>query len=100
MIIGGTTPTLEFGLPFEADMLAASFVTIQQNQTTIFEKPLEACEYEGRTLKAKLTQEETLMLSCDSKAEIRLVVKTLGGDRLETHPIVESVINTSKEGVI
>ena len=100
MIIRGTTPTMTFGLPFEAEMIATGFVTVQQNDVTVIEKPLSACDCNGKTLSAQFTQEETLMLSADSKAEIRIVVKTMGGDRLESYSIFERVEDTSKDGVI
>ncbi len=100
MIIRGTTPTMIFGLPFKAELLATAYVTVQQNDTTIFEKQLSDCTCDDELLSVKLTQEDTLSLSSDSKAKIRLVVKTLGGDRLESFPVIESVEDTSKEGVI
>lgn len=100
MIIRGTTPTLKFGLPFETNMIAVGFVTVRQNESTIFEKPLSACQCDGCTLTAKLTQEETLKLESELNAEIRLVVKTAGGDRLESYPVCVGVSDTSKEGVI
>lgn len=100
MIIRGTTPTLEFGLPFDTEMIDIGYVTVQQNKTTIIEKPLSICECEGNVLSAKLTQEDTLKLSSFSNAEIRLVVKTIGGERIESFEIIKRVKDTSKEGVI
>lgn len=99
-IIRGTTPTVTFGLPFEANMIATGFVTVQQMGVTVIEKPLESCECDGRTIAAKFTQEDTLKLEADCNAEIRIVVKTLGGERLESNPIYEKVYDTSKDGVI
>ena len=101
MIIRGTTPTMTFSLQFDAEMLENGFVTVQQNKNTVIEKPVSACECDGNTISAKFTQEETLALSSDSNAEIRLVVKTVDGERLETlQPFVLKVVDTSKEGVI
>ena len=100
MIIRGTTPTMTFGLPFDTEQLEVGFVTVQQNGTTIFEKPLDACNCDGKTVTARFEQEDTLKLASDGSAEIRLVVKTVGGERLETKPTIKRVINTSKEGVI
>lgn len=100
MIIRGTTPTMTFALPFDTAMIALGYVTVQQNGITVFEKPVSACECDGSTLSAKLAQEDTLKLASDSNAEIRLVVKTLGGERLESFKIIERVTDTSKEGVI
>ena len=100
MIIRGTTPTLSFGLPFNADQIAVGFVTVQQNGVNVFEKPLSDCNCSGKTVSTRFTQEETLSLQCDSNAEIRLVVRTVEDERLETNPVIKRVFNTSKEGVI
>jgi hypothetical protein len=100
MIIRGTTPIMSFGLPFNTERLEVGFVTVQQNGITIFEKSLSACDCDGKTVTARFAQEDTLQLVSDCGAEIRLVVKTVDGERLETKPIVKRVINTSKEGVI
>lgn len=100
MIIRGTTPTLNFGLPFEVDMIEIGYVTVQQMDTTVIEKPLSDCECAERVLSAKLTQEETLRLQADYNAEIRIVAKTKGSERLESLPIFERVQDTSKDEVI
>ena len=100
MIIRGTTPTMTFGLPLETDLFALGYVTIQQDGETVIEKELSNCECDGKTVSAKFTQEETLRLTADKTVEIRLVVKTLGGDRLESKPILDKVFETSKNEVI
>ena len=100
MIIRGTTPTIKFGLPFDSGLLETGFVIVKQNDVTVIEKELSDCECGGKTLSAKLTQEDTLNLSSDLNAEINIVVKTQGGDRLESNTIIQRVKDTSKEGVI
>lgn len=101
MIIRGTTPTLTFGVPFDTEMVDVGYVVVQQNKKTVIEKPTTACNCEGNTISAKLTQEETLCLASGTDAEISVVVKTLGGERLESRrPIVVPVADTTKEGVI
>lgn len=100
MIIRGTTPTMTFGLPFKADVIETGFVIVRQNETAIIEKPLSDCDCNETSLSAKFTQEETLRLSAARNAEIRIVLKTLGGERHESKPICERVEDTSKDGVI
>ena len=39
-MIRGTTPTLEFALPFEVDLIAEAYVTISQNQSVVIDKSL------------------------------------------------------------
>lgn len=99
-IVRGTTPTLTFGLPFEASTIATGFVTVQQNNKTLIDKPLADCVCNDKDLSVTLTQKETLGLSCCYYAEVALVVKTKGDERLETKPIKVKVVDTSKEGVI
>ena len=36
-MIRGTTPTLEFTLPFEVDLIAEAYVTISQNQSVVID---------------------------------------------------------------
>lgn len=100
MIIRGTTPTMSFELPFESSIVETGFVVIKQNGVAVIEKKFSDCECGGMKVSAKFTQEETLKLVADKKAEINLVVKTLGGDRLESRSFFESIEDTSKEGVI
>lgn len=100
MIIRGTTPTMSFSLPFNTDQIEVGFVTVQQNGSTVFEKPTSECNCAGNTVSAKFSQEDTLALTSGTNAEIRLVVKTVEDERLETKPVIKRVINTSKEGVI
>lgn len=100
VIIRGTTPTMSFGLKFDTDQIDVGYVTVQQGGITVFEKPTSACNCAGRTVSARFEQEDTLALSAGINAEIRLVVKTVDGERLETKPVIKRVVNTSKEGVI
>ena len=100
MIIRGTTPNMTFKLPFNADMLDTGYVVIQQNKQTVIEKKLIECECGETTVTAKLTQEETLKLTTKVNAVINIVVKTLGGERVESLPIYERVEETSKNEVI
>lgn len=99
-IVRGTTPTVSFGLPFSADLIATGFVTVMQREEPVIEKELSACDCNGNTLSTKFSQEDTLALEIGSLAKIRLVVKTQGGDRLETKDFVVRVSDTHKDEVI
>lgn len=61
-MIRGTTPTLEFALPFEVDLIAEAYVTISQNQSVVIDKSLSELTCAGKTLTVKLSQEDTLKL--------------------------------------
>ena len=99
-IVRGTTPTLSFGLPFSQDLIETGFVTVKQRDEVIIEKEISECDCSGDVLAARLTQEDTLALETGSHAKIRLIVKTTGGDRLETKDIVARVSDTHKDEVI
>lgn len=99
-IVRGTTPTISFGLPFSTDLLDTGFVTVKQREEVIIEKELSVCECSGNTLTARLAQADTLALEVGTHAKIRLVVKTTGGDRLETKDFVVRVSDTCKDEVI
>lgn len=99
-IIRGTTPTLSFGLPFSTDLLSTGFVILKQGNGISIEKNLSVCSCEGNTLTAKFTQEDTLALEVGIHAKARLVVKTSGGDRLESKDFVVRVGETHKGEVI
>lgn len=96
----GTTPTLEFVLPFDTAGLAEVYVTIAQGGKTKAEKTLEDCTAQKCLLSTKLTQEETLSLEADRMVEIQLRVKTAAGDALASNVIRENAERILKDGVI
>ena len=99
-MIRGTTPLLEFTLPFDVEGLAEVWVTFAQNKKEILTKELCDCEKNGRKLSVHLTQEETLKLTCNCKTEIQLRVKTAAGDALVSEIIKEDTERILKEGAI
>lgn len=100
MIIRGTTPTLEFVIPFATDMLAEAYVTLTQDGTVLVDKPLDECHCDGDQLSVKLTQEETLKLQCDCITEIQIRAKTLGGEAIASQIIRVQTGRILKDGVI
>lgn len=99
-MIRGTTPTLEFELPFPADRLSEVWMTIAQNKKVIIDKPRQELELNGNTIIARLTQEETLKLSDSTVSEIQLRVKPIEGGSLATDIIKVSTGRILKDGVI
>lgn len=59
-MIRGTTPTLEFTLPFDTSLIAEMYVTIAQGEKTVLEKTLSDCSCSGTSVSLALTQEDTL----------------------------------------
>lgn len=99
-IVRGTTPPIIYTLPFPVDGIDVGFLVVKQGQIVVIERNLSECICEGNTVTAKLTQAETLALESNCNAEIRLVVKTVDGDRLETIGDIVVVSDTSKNEVI
>ena len=99
-MIRGTTPTLEFTIPFDTDLLAEVWVTLSQNNEILIDKHLEDCSREGNLISVKLTQEETLELDCDCITEIQLRVKTREGEALASDIMTVDTHRILKEGVI
>lgn len=99
-MIRGTTPTLEFILPFATSILSEAYVTLSQNGTIVLDKKLEDCKCEEKKLSVRLTQEETLKLDCDCKTEIQIRAKTEEGDAVASNIITVATDRILKDGVI
>lgn len=99
-MIRGTTPTLEFTLPFDTSLLAEAYVTFAQNKEVILDKKLSECQCVENTLIVKLTQEETLKLKCDCLVEMQIRAKDLNENAIASDIMVESPNRILKEGVI
>ena len=76
----GSTPTLVFNLPIEADQLETAYVTVVQLGRPIIDKPLAECEADGTALRVRLTQEETLKMIDKTQAKVQFRGKTITGD--------------------
>lgn len=99
-MIRGTTPTLEFIIPFDTGQLAEAFVSLSQNETVIIDKALTECQCNGDKLIVRLTQEETLKLECDIVTEIQIRARTLEGEAIASQIIKVNTERILKDGVI
>ena len=101
-MIRGTTPTLEFTLPFDTSLIAEMYATIAQDGKTVMEKALSDCSCSGTSVSMTLTQEDTLGLQQQprSLAEIQIRVLTTAGDALASDIMRVYVGRILKEGVI
>jgi hypothetical protein len=99
-MIRGTTPKLEFTLPFEVATLTDCYVTLAQNDTVLVEKCMTDCQCDGKTLVARLTQEETLKLDCDCNTEIQIRAKTTMGEAIASDIFMVDTGRILKDGVI
>lgn len=99
-MIRGTTPTLEFILPFSTDLLAEAWVTLSQNRAVVLNKQLEDLRADEKKLFLKLTQQETLQLTAGTVTEIQIRCRTNDGDALASDIISVSTDRILKDGVI
>lgn len=99
-MIRGTTPTMEFIIPFDTGQLAEAFVTLSQNEAVVIDKALEECQCDANKLSVRLTQEETLKLQCNFMTEIQIRAKTLEGEAIASQIIKVNTERILKDGVI
>ncbi len=86
----GTTPTHTFTLPFDTSLIKEVMVIYAQDDTEVFHKSTDECVMNGRTVKTKLTQIETLSLSNERPVQIQLRMLTYDGDAIKTKPRIVS----------
>lgn len=105
-MIRGTTPTLQFNLPFMASLIKSAQVLISyvdNYKEVVIEKKLEDCVLGETSISTELTQEETLAFPAPITAEVQLrVVITQGGKdlALATNIYKVKVKKLLKDGVL
>ena len=102
-MIRGTTPTLQFNLPFEASIIKSAEITIKyvdDFKKVLITKNLEDCKLGDRYISTVLTQEETLQLPAPSTVLVQLRIMATDGTILATEPQSVKVKKLLAEGVI
>lgn len=99
-MIRGTTPTLEFTVPFDTSILAEAWVILSQKDKVVLYKQLKDCTCNERKLIVHLTQEETLLLDCKCITEIQIRARTLEGEALASDIMTADTGRILKDGVI
>lgn len=100
MIIRGTTPKLEFILPFNADQLESIFVTLVQSDGVVIEKVKKDIICEGNKISFRMTQSDTLKLKAEETVEIQIRAKTVDGEAIASCIINERASRILKDGEI
>ena len=96
----GTTPTHTFTIPFDVENVADALIVYAQGDKEVLRKTVRHCHMEGNTLSVDLTQEETLLFSCKSKAQIQVKVRTGGGSVLVSEILTMDVEKCLSDEVI
>lgn len=95
----GTTPTLNFQLPFEVSQITKLNIAFSQDNTVVLEKALSDVTREGRKITVKLSEMETLSLNDKKGLEIQLRV-AVGSIKMASPIIKTTVERILKEGVL
>ncbi len=105
-MIRGTTPTLQFNLPFLASLIKSAQILISyvdNLKEVVIEKKLEDCELGEKTISTNLTQEETLAFPAPTIAEVQLRVVINEGEKdiaMATDVYKVKVKKLLKDGVL
>lgn len=99
-MIRGTTPTLEFNLPFDVSDIAAGYITFSQYGQPVFEKELKDAVCVGTLITLKLSQEDKLKLLAGTRTYIQLRVRLVTGDAMASKIMTVRTDMILKDGVI
>ncbi|MBQ0113533.1 MAG: hypothetical protein KBT03_10415 [Bacteroidales bacterium] len=98
----GTTATIEIIIPDDINVAEAEtmYVTVGQSDIPVIERSIEQLMIEGQTVRANLTQEETLALNHKINASIQIRLKLANGGAFASQKKTVDVKDVIKEGVI
>ena len=96
----GTTPILQFNLPFSVSNISVMYITAKQYDVVVLEKDLSDCIVDDTSVSLKLTQEETLKLQQNRRISLQIRVRTHDGTALASQKFECDVKDILREGVI
>lgn len=97
-MIRGTTPVLQFNLPFNAEGIDVLFISFMQNGNLVFEKNKEDCELHSNMISCQLSQTDTLQFN-KGTVEIQIRIRK-GKEALASNIITADVGRILKDGQI
>lgn len=96
----GTTPTLEFVLPFNTDLLENILMTVAQKNVPIINKTIADATLSENTVTIQLSQADTLKLNNKYDAHVQLRVRTKNDEAMASDIFRVAVSQILKDGVI
>lgn len=99
-MVRGTTPTLNFGIPFNTELIDAVYITFCQEGRTVLEKDINSIEMSNKELTVRLSQQDTLSFNDNSYVELQIRIKNRDGSAYSSKIIVVSVERILKDGEI
>lgn len=98
-MIRGTTPVLQFNLPFNAEGIDVLFISFMQNGNLVFEKNKADCEMHSNMISCQLSQADTLQFNDKGTVEIQIRIRK-GEEALASNIITADVGRILKDGQI
>ena len=99
-MVRGTTPTLEFIMPINTNLIEVGYITFHQGRDVVLEKTLEDCIVSETMISLPLTQAETLKFDHNADVEIQIRVKTTDGKARASQIINTHASRILKDGEI
>ena len=99
-MIRGTTPTHEFKVPFNKDMIKTVKIIYCQNDKTIFCKNTEDCTIEDGIISVTLTQEDTFACKLGAFVDIQVRILTDRDEALSSNIMHDTVYKSLDDEVL
>ena len=98
----GTTPTLTFTTPYEADIIESGFITFQQRQVNVLDVALSdpSVTVADNSISITLTQEQTLSFSTAAPCEAQIRAILASGKAVASNIVDIPVCAILKDGEI
>ena len=99
-MIRGTTPDLEFKLPFNTDVIESVWITFSQFNKELLTLDKASCAFKDDVITTRLTQEQTLLFTENAYVEIQLRVLTKDGTAIASNIMRSPNQRILKGGII
>lgn len=99
-MIRGTTPTHEFSVPFNKEMIKTVKIIYCQNDSQIFCKETADCTIEDGLISVTLTQEDTFACKLGAFVDIQLRVLTVKDEALSSNIMHDPVYKSLDDEVL
>ena len=97
-MIRGTTPRLDFKVPFDPSTAKRIWITFSQGGKEVFTVEKKNLTLDGQTISVTLTQKQTLSLVSAANVDIQLRVSFSNGDTDEA--LASEIITTSVQRIL
>jgi hypothetical protein len=99
-MIRGTTPALEFSLPFDSSHVKKMSLVFSQKRHVVIEKSLSDVEWTTEGISLLLTQEETLSFDPDELVAIQIRIVTDDDQAVASDIITTRIGDVLRDGKI